>query len=132
MGEAFRLSVAHVGDEPVAAIMVTFGRTASYIRGAMDRDRAGPVRANDLLHWTAIQAAGRAGCAHYHMGDSGASTSLARFKQRIGAVPVDYTDVRLERYPITPIDHALRTAVKKAIGFQDAPEQPRNDEKLAI
>jgi Acetyltransferase (GNAT) domain len=56
MGQAFRLYVAHVGDDPVAAVMVTFGRTASYIRGAMDRDRAAPVRANDLLHEHAHRA----------------------------------------------------------------------------
>jgi hypothetical protein len=131
MGQAFRLYIAHVGDDPVAAIMVTFGRTANYIRGAMDRDRAAPVRANDLMHWTAIQAACNAGCGYYHMGDSGASTSLARFKERLGAVPVDYADLRLERYPITPVDRALRRAVKKAIGFRDTGEQARDDEKLA-
>ena len=80
---------------------------------------------------TARASACGAGCAYYHMGDSGASTSLARFKERLGAVPVDYADVRLERYPITPVDRTVRTAVKKTIGFRDPAKQAGNDEKLA-
>jgi Acetyltransferase (GNAT) domain len=123
LGKAFTLYVAFAGDTPAAAIMVLFGQTASYLRGAMDRDVAATVRANDLLHWTAIQAACAAGCSRYHMHETGASTSLARFKERLGAVPVDYCDYRLERYPITRVDIALRTAVKKAIRFRDADNQ---------
>jgi hypothetical protein len=125
LGKAFTLYVAFAGNTPAAAIMVLFGRTASYLRGAMDRDVAAPVRANDLLQWTAIQAACAAGCSHYHMHDTGTSASLARFKERLGAVPVDYCDYRIERYPITPVDTALRTAVKRAIGFRDADDQAR-------
>jgi hypothetical protein len=128
MGEAFGLFVAFAGEEPAAAIIVVFGRTAKYIRGAMDRDVAAPVRANDLLHWTAIQAAFTAGCTRYHMGESGASTSLARFKERLGATPIEYCDYRIERYPITPIDTALRTAVKKAIRFRDTDNTAHSDQ----
>ncbi|WP_142053076.1 GNAT family N-acetyltransferase [Pseudonocardia kunmingensis] len=119
LGEAFRHYVAFDGDTPAASIIVLFGRTASYSRGAMDRDVAGPVRANDLLHWTAIQDACAAGCTHYHMLETGESESLARFKERLGAVPIDYCDYRIERVPLTKADKKLRSAVKKVIGFRD-------------
>ena len=128
MGEAFKLYVAFDGDTPAAAIIVLFGRTASYLRGAMNRDVAAATRANDLLHWTAIQAACAAGCSRYHMHETGRSTSLARFKERLGATPVDYCDYRLERYPITPIDMALRTSAKKVIKFRDTNDQARRDD----
>jgi Acetyltransferase (GNAT) domain len=131
MGEAFRLYVAFDGDTPAAAIVVLFGRTASYLRGAMNRDVAAPIRANDLLHWTAIQAACAAGCSRYHMHDTGASTSLARFKERFGAIPIDYHDYRIERYPLTRADAALRTAVKKVIRFQDADGNRRDQNRSA-
>jgi Acetyltransferase (GNAT) domain len=119
MGDAFRHYVAFVGDTPAASIIVLFGRTASYSRGAMDRDVAGPVRANDLLQWTAIQDACAAGCTHYHMHETGESESLARFKERFGAASVTYSDYRIERLPVTKADKTLRTAVKKVIGFRD-------------
>jgi hypothetical protein len=62
------------------------------------------------------------------MHETGPSTSLARFKERLGAAPVDYCDYRLERYPITPIDRALRTLAKKAIRFRDTNDQARRDD----
>ena len=80
IGTAFRHYVAFDGDAPAAAIIVLFGRTASYTRGAMDRDVAARVRANDLLQWTAIQDACAAGCTYYHLHETGESQSLARFK----------------------------------------------------
>lgn len=119
MGDAFRHYVAFQGDTPAASIIVLFGRTASYSRGAMDRDLAAPLRANDLLHWTAIQDACAAGCTYYHMHETGDSESLARFKERLGATSVDYSDYRIERLPVTKADKTLRTAVKKVIGFRD-------------
>ena len=120
LGKAFRHYVAFDGDTPAAAIIVLFGRTASYLRGAMDRDVAARVRANDLLHWTAIQDACAAGCTSYHLHETGASQSLARFKERLGAVSVEYCDYRIERFPLTKLDTALRSVVKKAIGFHDS------------
>ncbi len=67
-----------------------FGRTARYMRGAMDRDLAAPSRANDALHLAAIEQACAAGCTRYHFGETGTSESLARFKERFGGVPVDH------------------------------------------
>ena len=125
MGEAFRHYVAYDGATPAAAIIVLFGRTASYARGAMDRDVAARVRANDLLQWTAIQDACAAGCTYYHLHETGESQSLARFKERLGAVSVEYCDYRIERFPVTKVDTALRSVVKKAIGFRDTDNATR-------
>ena len=105
MGEAFKLCVAFDGDTPAAAIIVLFGRTASYLRGAMNRDVAAATRANGAaaLHWTAIQAACAAGCSRYHMHETGA-VDVPRAIQ--GAPRGDPRRLlRLpprERYPITP------------------------------
>ncbi len=125
MGEAFRHYVAYDGSTPAAAIIVLFGRTASYARGAMDRDVAARVRANDLLQWVAIQDACAAGCTYYHLHETGESQSLARFKERLGAVSVEYCDYRIERFPVTKVDTALRSVVKKAIGFRDTDNPAR-------
>jgi hypothetical protein len=119
MGDAFRLFVAFVDDRPAAAVLVLFGRTARYMRGAMDRDLAASTRANDALQMAAIEQACVEGCGTYHLGESGASASLARFKERFGAVPVDYSEYRIERFPITAAESAARTAVKKVLRFRD-------------
>jgi hypothetical protein len=108
----------HDGD-PVAALIVLQGANAHYTRGAMDKDRAGPTRANYLLHQLAIENACAAGCRRYHMGESGTSASLAQFKTRFGARAHPYAEYRLERVPITAADACARTAVKRAIRFRD-------------
>jgi lipid II:glycine glycyltransferase (peptidoglycan interpeptide bridge formation enzyme) len=119
LGGACEFRVARHGGVPVAAIIVLRGRNAHYTRGAMDRDLAGPVRANHLLMWSAIQDAVQHGCDQFHMGESGASTSLARYKEQFGAVAHDYADYVLERLPISRIDAGLRSTVKRAIRFKD-------------
>lgn len=120
LGDAFRLNLAFVGDQPAAGSISLLGRSAHYTRGAMDRDLAAPTRANDLLMWKTIEVACDAGCSVYHLGESGQSTSLARFKERFSADPVDYAEIRLERIPVTRIDGALRSGVKRLMGFRDA------------
>lgn len=120
IGDAFRLWVAWKDGQPAAAILVLLGRNASYTRGAMDKALAGPTRANQLLHRMAIGEAANAGCRWYHMGESGTSSSLAQFKSRFGARPVEYGEYWIEKLPITTIDRNLRGMVKKLIGFKDA------------
>ncbi|MCB9098836.1 MAG: GNAT family N-acetyltransferase [Anaerolineales bacterium] len=119
LGEACRIWVARISDQPVAAILVLQGTNAHYTRGAMNKELAGPTRANDLLHQLAIQEACRAGCRYYHMGESGESDSLANFKEKFGARPYNYAEYRLERLPVTNADHKIRTLVKQLIGFKD-------------
>ena len=111
--------MAYVDEVPVASIVVLFGHNVHYTRGAMDKERASQVRANDLLHWNAIQAACASGAATYHLGESGRSNSLADYKERFGAMPFDYAEFRLERVPITRLDGAARSAVKRMIRFRE-------------
>jgi hypothetical protein len=119
VGSGFQLWVARVDGQPAAAIIVLVGSVAHYTKGAMDRELASPTRANHLLQWSAIEAAAAKGCPTYHMGDTGTSTSLARFKESFGAQPVDYEELRLERLPLTRADRHLRSAVKRVVGFRE-------------
>lgn len=120
LGKAFQIWVARLDGEPIAAIIVLQGKNAHYTRGAMNKELANPVRANDLLHKMAIEDACRAGCRYYHMGETGASQSLARFKKSFGAEEYPYAEYRLERFPITRANQLLRGTVKRLIGFKDA------------
>lgn len=83
----------------------------------------GPTRANYLLQRLAIEDACAAGCRHYHMGETGESKPLAQFKTRFGAQPYSYAEYHLERVPLMAVDRTVRTAVKRLIGFRDAPEK---------
>jgi len=114
MGEACRIWVAWLDGRPVAAIIVlTHGANASYWRGAMDKDLAGPTRANYLLHSRAILSACQAGCRYYHMGETGSDISLAQFKSRFGAQPQTYLEHRVERLPITSIRNRLGRSARR-------------------
>jgi hypothetical protein len=119
LGDACRVWVAWHDGRAAAALIVLQGANAHYTRGAMDKDLAGPTRANYLLHRLAIEDACAAGCRRYHMGETGTSASLAQFKSRFGALPHTYAEYRLERVPISAADAGLRTAVKRAIRFRD-------------
>lgn len=111
--------VARHDGRPVASIIVLFGTNVHYTRGAMDKELAGPLRANDLLMWKAIQAACEIDAESFHLGESGTSGSLSDYKERFGARPFDYPELRLERVPITRADDAARTVVKRMIGFRE-------------
>lgn len=119
LGAQFRLWLAWQDGEAVAGSIVLLGNTAHGTRGAMDRDRAGPTRATFLLEWLAIEEAAVAGCATYHLGETGTSTSLATFKEGFGGRSHAYRDLRIERLPVTRADLALRSGVKRVIGFRD-------------
>jgi hypothetical protein len=119
VGDGCRIWVAFKDERPAAGILVLQGRNAHYTRGVMDKEIAGPTRANYLLHSLAVEEACAAGCRWYHMGESGHSRSLAQFKTRFGARPYPYAQYHLERLPLTAADRRLRSAVKRAIGFRD-------------
>jgi hypothetical protein len=121
LGPALHVWLARLDGRPAAAVLVLVqGGTATYWRGAMDVELAGPHRANDLLHRLAVEDACSAGCDTYAMGDSGTSANLTRFKESFGAVSRHYESYRLERLPLTRWDAAGRGAVKRLIGFRDA------------
>jgi hypothetical protein len=119
LGEACRIWLAWSDGRPAAALVVLQGENAHYTRGMMDMDLAGPTRANYLLHMLAIEEACAAGCRHYHMGETGSSSSLAQFKTRFGARPQPYAEYHLERLPLTALDRHARGVVKRVIGFRD-------------
>jgi hypothetical protein len=121
LGDSFRIWVAWSDGRPAAAIVVLQGANAAYTRGAMDKELAGPTRANYVLHSRAIEEACAAGCRYYDMGDSGGSASLARFKEGFGARPIDYADYHVERLPLTALETQARQAVKRVIRFRDQP-----------
>ncbi len=120
LGEACRIWVAYVNQQPAAAIIVLQENNASYTRGVMNKSLAGPVRANDLLHFLAIREACEAGCHYYHMGESGKSASLAAFKSNFGAEPIPYSEYHFQRLPLIQIDRWARSMIKRTIRFQDA------------
>jgi GNAT acetyltransferase-like protein len=105
---------------PVAAIIVlTYGGYAKYWRGAMDAGPANRVRANDLLHKLAIEDACEQGCQWYDMGWTRPGSSLASFKEKLGA-DLRYTwTLRTERLPLQATARISRQTVKKLIGFRD-------------
>ena len=87
-GQGCEIWVARVQGMPIAAIVVLrSGSNAKYWRGAMDKELATPVRANEYLHSLAIEQACRDGCRWYEMGQTRPSSPLAAFKEKLGATP---------------------------------------------
>jgi len=119
LGDGFRLWLAWEGETAIAGSIVLLGNTAHGTRGAIDRDRAGPTRASFLLEWLAIEEAVAHGCRRYHLGETGTASSLASFKEGFGGQSVPYADFAIERLPVSRADRALRTGVKRVIGFRD-------------
>jgi Acetyltransferase (GNAT) domain len=124
LGGDFGIWIARLNDCPIAAAIVLRGVNAHYTRGVMDEDRAGPTRANYLLHRHAIEDACAAGCRHYHFGETGRSPSLAFFKTRFGAEPHAYAEYRFERVPLSAFDRCLRTVAKRLVGFSEPGQAP--------
>jgi hypothetical protein len=114
------VSVARVNGTPVASIIVLHGPNAHYTHGAMRKDEAGPTYANYALHWNAIVDAVGRGAGAYHMGESGSSPTLSRFKEQFGATPRHYAEYRYERLPLTRLDTAVRSTVKRVVGFRES------------
>ena len=94
--------VAWYKGQPAAAnIILQSGAYVKYWRGAMDKEIAAPVRANDLLHRLAIEEACREGYRFYDTGGAEPGSSLARFKVNLGATPLFTHELRAERLPVS-------------------------------
>jgi hypothetical protein len=114
---ASRIYVAYLGHEPVAAtVFLIYKDHAFYYRGTSIREKANPVRANDLLQCMMIQEACRAGCRYFHMGESGGVESLMRFKTGFGAVPTPIHGYSIEHLPLTRISLQVNKLVKLVEG----------------
>jgi Acetyltransferase (GNAT) domain len=120
-GTSCSVWLARSNGEPVAGLIVlSAGGYAKYWKGAMDKQQAGPLRANELLHRLAIQDACQRGCHFYDMGWTRPASPLAAFKEKLGATAhVAYT-LRAERVPLQAARTAATKLAKRAIGFQDA------------
>jgi len=119
MGERFVVIVGYCNGRPASSAILLLGPTTRDTRGATDIDLAGSSGVNSLVQWTAIALAAEHGSAVYNMGESGWATGLSAYKERFGARPVEYDELRFERLPITKVDRAARTLVKRAISFKD-------------
>jgi hypothetical protein len=85
----------------------------------MDKELATPVRANEYLHSLAIEEACRDGCRYYEMGQSRPGSSLAAFKEKLGATLQPGHTLRAERLPLDAARRHTRDVVKSLIGFRD-------------
>jgi hypothetical protein len=119
LGKAFAVTLAYVDDQPAFGSITLLGQTAHDTRAAMDKELIGATCAGDLVQWRTVQLASDLGCTAYHLGESGRSASLAQYKEKFGAEPVDYAELRLERLPYTRADQAARSAIKRVLGFRD-------------
>ena len=106
------------GEPAAAIIMLTYGAYAKYWRGAMNKQLAGPARANELLHRLAVEDACQHGCRYYDMGTARPGSQLAFFKEKLGAVPHTLYVLRTERLPVNAMRGASQTLVKKMMGFR--------------
>jgi hypothetical protein len=117
--DACRIYVAYVDGQPAAACLILSYHNANAARVVLDRERVGKSGAPDLMMKCAIEDACKAGCRYFHQGESGASKGIADFKRRVGGTAYEYEEYYLERLPVTAVDHAVRTGVKKLIHFKD-------------
>lgn len=119
-GKDCEIWVARAQGAPIAAIVVLrSGSSAKYWRGAMDKELATPVRANECLHSRAVEEACRDGYRCYEMGRSRPGSSLAAFKEKLGATLQPSYTLRAERLPLDAARRHTRDAVKSLIGFRD-------------
>lgn len=119
LGDRFRVWVARVDGRAVAANLVVSGPTSHAVRAASARGDDVPPGAMQYLDWLAIERAVHEGSVAMNLGESGTSDSLSAYKEGFGAVAHDYTEVRFERVPITPLDRHGRAMAKRLIGFRD-------------
>jgi hypothetical protein len=119
-GKDCEIWTARANGVPVAAIVVVrAGSHARYWRGAMDKELASPVRANEYLHSRAIEEACRDGYRWYEMGQSRPGSPLAAFKEKLGATLQPGYTLRTERLPLHTARSFAKKTVKSAIGFRD-------------
>ncbi len=115
-GESCTTWVARSGGDPVAVIIVLqAGWHCIAWKAAMDKERAGPLRAFQLLHRLAIEEACEAGCRIYDMQVANPGTSLASSKKRLGAELRFTHYVQAERLPVHSMTDFSKNLVRKRI-----------------
>jgi hypothetical protein len=119
LGSRMITGIAYVNDQPAASSIVMLSPTARETRAAMDVDLAARPHAAYAVQWATIEAARRFGSHTYNMGESGHSDGISFFKERFGAVAVEHSEYHIERLPLTSANHAIRSGMKRLIGFRD-------------
>jgi hypothetical protein len=78
-----------VGTDLAGIVTGTCGPTTTYLFGAT-ADAGRPLRAGYLLQWQAMALSRETGCRWYDLGgiDEAANPEVARFKNRMGGIPV--------------------------------------------
>lgn len=117
--DKFRLYLGWVDGVPASGNIVLSGPNSHATRGALRYGLATKSRAGYATDWAAIADACQAGHRWYQMGESGDNQSLADYKQRFGAAPIEYREYRMERLPLLAVDTAVRNVAKRMIGFRD-------------
>jgi Acetyltransferase (GNAT) domain len=87
------------GDPLVSIITLQFGESVLFFRIAADKPRADPVRASEYLHRVIIEQACRDGYRFYDMGAAPPGSSLARYKEKLGAVESSTYLLSFDRLP---------------------------------
>ena len=117
-GDCLTVWVASRGGQPAAAVVILkAGSHAKYWRGAMDKEVAGPVQANNFLHRLAIEDACSTGYSWYDMG-FGDAPQLVAFKLKLGAVAQRTVTLRRERLPVHSTRMRAESMIKRAIGMR--------------
>ncbi len=117
LGVACRIWIARLDEEPVAGIITLIhGAYANYWRGCSDKERSGPVCANNLLQRFAIKYACKSGCRYYNMGWS-PTAPLAAFKCSFGALPREFPVYTFDRLPLTQMEGFRSGLVRSAKRF---------------
>lgn len=119
LGEACIMWSAYRAGEPIAVCAVLFhGRHALGWLSANRRVLAQETSATFLLSSLAVEAACAGGARYFHMGESDPGSGVERHKAQFGATAVRYHALRLERLPVTRVEHRLRAVAGKASTYR--------------
>ena len=114
-GEDCTTWVAFSDGVPAAAIIVLQAGSRTLLwRAAMDKALAGPTGASLLLQKLAIEDACNNGSRFYDMGIAEPGTSLAYFKERLGATLYYTHYLQAQRLPVQQAIDAPKNLAKKA------------------
>lgn len=115
LGAACTVWTARLDGEPVSSVIIlSHGSYANYWRGCGNKALAGPSRANNLLFRLAIEEACREGRTTFDLGRSPVK-SLGRFKQSLGAEPVELPILVLDRWAPWSQLQTLRLATMRRV-----------------
>lgn len=117
--DRFVVTLAYREGRAVAGSIMLLGNTAHDTRSAMNYEAMGSSRAGELVKYSTMKIAIDYGCEQYHLGESGTSARLSQFKEKFGAKPFAYEELRFERLPWTKFDSTFRNIVKRVLKFEE-------------